>query len=163
MLPAHLPLLLLLLLAIPGAAEEPAPTTWTGIDAASVVVVGNGVVTYDGTLIKERIERELAKAGLTCTDPHPPTPGMPRATIVAHVDGMRLRRDDGTPTGCIYYWSLSASCWADRVAGGSGMVILEEHHDIGYGPTTTLPNDCVNDFSLLASRLAVSWLRDNPQ
>ena len=43
------------------------------------------------------------------------------------------------------------------------MVILAEHHGIGFGPANVLPLDCISDFSLLASRMAVDWLRDNPQ
>ncbi len=163
MLPANLSPLPLLLLALPGAAADPASTTWTGIGAASVVVVGNGVVTYDALAIRERIEAELARAGLACIDVHQPSPGAPRVTIVAHVDGMPLGTDAGTPSGCVYHWSLSASCWATQVVGGSGPVILVEHHDIGYGPASDAPTYVISDFSLLAARMAMDWRRDNPR
>jgi hypothetical protein len=163
MLTLRVPLMLLLLLAVPGAAAEAVASTWAGIDAASVVVVGNGAVTFDARLIKERIELELHKVGLTCIDSQQTSPGLPRATIVAHVDGMRMQTLDGAPAGWIYHWSLSASCWARQVADGGGMVILAEHHGIGFGPANDLPDHCIGDFSTLASRMAMDWLGDNPQ
>jgi hypothetical protein len=162
MLPAYLPPMLLLTLALPGAAADLIDTTWTGIAEASVVVVGNGVVSYDADLIRHRIELELHKVGLSCIDIDLPSPGMPRVTIVAHVDGMPLRTGSGTSMGFVYHWSLSASCWANQVAGGSGMVILEEHHDLGYGSANVLPDGSISDFSQLATHMAMHWLRDNP-
>lgn len=147
-------------------AEDEGNHPWSGIRQAQVVVQGDGVTTYNAEAIKALIELELRKAGLPCItglEPAVSAAASPTATVIARVDGLLVHDRSGMDAGCVYHWSLTASTWARRVVDGGGAVVLEEHHNIGFGPTRELPADFSSGFIQLSDTLVTHWVRDNPK